>query len=124
MSLPDDPRYVAGNLPEPTAGSVMRTIAVDFDGVIHAYTKGWRGGIIYDDPVPGAREAIAKLRERGLAVVVHTACTRDPNQVMQWLLEHGIHVDAVSVLKPPAIAYIDDRAIRFTNWRDILNYFG
>ena len=29
----------------------MKTIAVDFDGVIHKYSKGWQGGEIYDEPV-------------------------------------------------------------------------
>lgn len=31
------------------------TLAVDFDGVIHSYTSGWRGArVILDPPVPGA----------------------------------------------------------------------
>jgi len=40
------------------------------------------------------------------------------------LRRHAIVVDAVSNLKPPAIAYIDDRGIRFTNWADITKYFA
>ena len=32
-------------------------ICVDFDGVIHSYTSGWKGiDVIPDDPVPGAIE--------------------------------------------------------------------
>jgi len=122
--LPNDPRYVIGELPEVTPGNVMQTVAVDFDGVIHAYTKGWCGGKIYDPPVKGAREAIKKLRERGYIVIVHTACSRPVQDVMDWLVRMGIEVDAVSNIKPPAIAYIDDRGIRFTNWVDILKYFA
>lgn len=42
---------------------VSRTIAVDFDGVIHKYSKGWQNGSIYDEPVEGAKEALLELLE-------------------------------------------------------------
>ncbi|MEO0641374.1 MAG: hypothetical protein AAFY70_16695 [Bacteroidota bacterium] len=40
-------------------------IAIDFDGVLHLYSKGWNGGEIYDPPVPGAKEAMQKLKAQG-----------------------------------------------------------
>lgn len=114
----------------------MATIAVDFDGVIHAYTKGWHDGTIYDEPLPGAFEAIRVLMEHA-AVVIHT--TRDAQQVADWLFEHGefnITWEApgavtcefwndqtrllVTSRKLPAVAYLDDRAVRFTTWDQAL----
>jgi hypothetical protein len=65
------------------------TLAVDFDGVIHTYDRGWADGSIYGDLMPGAKEALNELLEHD-AVFVHT--TREPEQVMPWLERHGFDV--------------------------------
>jgi hypothetical protein len=137
-----------------------KTVAVDFDGVIHLYSRGWFDGTIYDPPVPGTLEALAAL-QADYAVFVHT--TRNPYEVSDWLVRQGEgRIDCVTEhpgeellwrltqfppegrhwhvvgestkvseqrtfwddqtklfvtnRKLPAIAYIDDRGIRFTNW--------
>ena len=112
----------------------MSTVAVDFDGVIHTYDKGWQDGSIYGEPVPGALDAIEALMERH-AVAIFT--TRDTGQVRDWLAGHGfddIWTDLaweppfwnergallVTNRKPAAIAYIDDRGIRFADWGQAL----
>ena len=146
----------------------MAAVAVDFDGVIHGYSKGWRDGTIYDGPVPGAVDALRTLMEH-YAVFIHTS--RDPRQVMPWLerlgfvvtdedwcgrcqgqggfaepkdddpVPGGFYVEdpcqgcggrglltfwnergrlLVTSRKLPALAYVDDRGVRFTTWRDAL----
>ena len=112
------------------------TIAVDFDGVIHTYSRGWADGTIYDPPMPGALDGLRALMERD-AVFVFTA--RHPEQVADWLFERGefnvtweppgevmceFWNDRSRILvtnrKLPATAYLDDRAVRFTNWDQAL----
>ena len=96
---------------------MKQTVVFDFDGVIHSYKSGWRGAnIIPDPPVPGIGKAITDIREAGYeVVVVSTRCTEPAGYgaVRAWLMDNGIEVDAVLTEKPPAIAYIDDRAICF-----------
>lgn len=108
---------------------MAKTIAVDFDGVIHGYSKGWQDGTIYDPPLPGALEALHELMQR-YAVVVFTS--REPEAVKPWLEQFGFDVALdgnpdvqfwnyigqilVTNRKLPAVAYIDDRGIRFENW--------
>ena len=101
---------------------MKKTIAIDFDGVIHKYSKGWKDGAIYDEPVDGAKEAIEELMDKGYRVVIFTT-RRNMLEIGDWLTEFNFPNIAVTNDKPVAIAYIDDRGIRFTNWKDMLNYF-
>jgi hypothetical protein len=60
----------------------MGTVAVDFDGVIHTYEKGWQDGTIYGEFMPGAVESLSRLMSN-YAVFVHT--TRNARQVSRWI---------------------------------------
>lgn len=96
---------------------MKKTVVFDFDGVIHSYTSGWRGTTVISDPlVPGIKEAIDAIRADGYeVVVVSTRCAEACGivAVESYLRTHGIEVDDVRSTKPPAIVYIDDRAICF-----------
>lgn len=101
-----------------------RTIAIDFDGVIHGYSKGFKGSDIYDPPVEGAIDALWRLRAAGFKLVIFTSRNDTIPQVKEWCKKYLVPDDIeVTNRKPPALAYIDDRGIRFTNWIDILKYF-
>lgn len=111
---------------------MVETVSIDFDGVIHKYNRGWQDGVIYGGLMPGAWESLQQLLTK-YAIVVQTA--RDIHQTRNWLKAHGLKVIAsndirhwdvmntilVTNMKPAAIAYIDDRAIRFTNWEQTLD---
>lgn len=112
---------------------MAQTIAVDFDRVLHTYERGWADGLIYGELMPGALPALVTLMLR-YAVYVHT--TRSPRQVAAWIEEKsGRSIECVtwpwwhrgkfwnrqgvllvSNRKLPALAYVDDRAVRFESW--------
>lgn len=96
---------------------MKKTVVFDFDGVINSYSSGWRGaGVLPDPPVDGIKEAIEELRDEGYRVaVVSTRAAQKEGEKAIWsyLDRYGIKVDSVSSEKPPAICYIDDRAICF-----------
>jgi len=100
------------------------TVAVDFDGVLHGYSRGFGDGSIYDPPVPGAREAMEALREQGHKIYIFSTRSNkiyrrknniDQDEAMQdWLNAHEIPFDKIWTYgKPMADVYIDDRAIGF-----------
>lgn len=107
------------------------TIAIDFDGVIHSYTSGWKGAhIIPDLPVPGAMAFLSYLADDGTpanaAIFSARARTwRGRRAIRAWLRKHagglwhesmgtqGIESIPVTAKKPIASVYLDDRAVRF-----------
>lgn len=64
----------------------MKAIAIDFDGVIHRYSKGWQDGSIYDPVIPGAFEAIQSFIQQGYSVFIFS--TRSPRQIKRWMIEN------------------------------------
>jgi hypothetical protein len=103
-------------------------LCLDFDGVIHSYTSGWKGATnIPDDPVPGAIEFITDALMDGFDVVIHSSRARHFGGITAmklWLKSHaGSQWDTMGPslcevrfvrMKPSAIVTIDDRAITFT----------
>lgn len=99
--------------------ATKKTVVFDFDGVIHGYTSGWQGETnIPDPPVSGIEAALKDIHDAGYeVVVVSTRCAslRGRLAIESWLDMYGLdhYVDKVCKEKPPAIVYIDDRAICF-----------
>ena len=113
-------------------GKYKKTICIDFDGVIHRYSRGWQGGEVYDAPIEGTREAMKWLVSEGYKVVILTArlqpkykdTEEQKAKMVRWLKENGFflnsHYHEITNNKPSAIAYIDDQAVRFqNNWDEI-----
>lgn len=119
------------------SGREKPTICLDFDGVVHAYRKGWQGGEIYDDVTEGFFEWASKA-QTAFKLVIHSsrfAGEEGPAQLaaaMAWLrAQHatwlrgvlqadpladlGVALPAIqfSAEKPPAWLSIDDRCVRF-----------
>lgn len=105
-------------------------VGIDFDGVLHANSKGFYDGSIYDKPVDGARAALEELSKK-FVIVVYSAKARQDRMLIDgktgveliwdWLKKHKMDdfVKEVTAEKPRAIFYIDDKAIRFNgSWDD------
>lgn len=99
--------------------TLARTVAVDFDGVIHPYTNGWVTFEPEDEPpMAGIDEFFVELREKGFRIVVFsTRCEseRGLSGTKAWLEKYGLmqYIDDVTCQKPAAIAYVDDRAVPY-----------
>lgn len=99
-----------------------RVLAVDFDGTLFPF-----GYIASEpDPLPGAVEAMQRLKDHGYRLVIFTSRLSPRwlaaagyqeaemrEAVERQLRAHGIPFDEITGEKLAAEAYIDDRAIRF-----------
>ena len=85
------------------------TIAIDFDGVIHKYSKGFQGlNNAYDEPMPGVVDALHKLKTGGYRLII--VSSRPVPIIKEWLLRNNMseYFDDVSNTKHPAKYYIDE----------------
>ena len=100
---------------------------IDFDGVIHKYTE-WNNGKLNNDIIPGAQESITLLKQ-DFEIVIFTSRAINQenskqyiNDVSTRLKDHDVPFDSITAEKLPALAYIDDRGIRFeNNWGAVLS---
>lgn len=99
--------------------SSIKVIAIDFDHTIHDASRpieGRRMGL----PIEGTKEALTKLHRR-YKIIIFTIWKPENHQTIKdYMVYYKLPYDEVTNVKPNALAYIDDRAITFTNWKDIL----
>lgn len=67
-------------------------LSIDFDGVIHSYSSGWKGAhVIPDDPVPGAILALHQYLDAGFEVAIFSSRSKSVRgrwAMKRWMAEH------------------------------------
>ena len=107
------------------------TIAIDFDGVIHKNSKGFHDGTIYDEPIEGVKKGLEYLSKSHKLVIYTCKANPDrplingktgPKLIYDWLVKYELDSYIYNIVyeKPNAKYYIDDKAIRFINWKMIM----
>lgn len=102
-----------------------RTVALDFDGTLHPYTRGWQGVVPDDEPPdPGAVEFLKMCATRQWGVVIFSCRASEVDGLVgigEWIIKYGLSelVAGITHEKPIAFAYVDDRGVTFRgDWLD------
>jgi 2-hydroxy-3-keto-5-methylthiopentenyl-1-phosphate phosphatase len=103
-----------------------KTVVVDFDGTICEDNK-FPG---FGKPMPGVKEALDRLKEAGLDIVI-LSCRFDPNspkmmeeqkrKMAEWLDEHEIpytRIDEGTEGKVQGLCYVDNKALHYEGGND------
>lgn len=101
-----------------------KVICWDFDGTLHNAKFGYRDGTIYGEPTERSVFTLNNIAKAGYTQIILTS--RQPQEwimVKNWLEKHGFPEMEITNTKPKALAYIDNRAIRFTSMSDLYSYF-
>jgi FMN phosphatase YigB (HAD superfamily) len=95
--------------------------AVDFDGVIHDF-KNPVPHRRMGPPLPGAKEGLEELRRRGYELVIFTVWGDEKGQktISDFMNYYELPFDSITNIKPNAAFYLDDKAVRFTDWNEAL----
>ena len=105
-------------------------LAIDFDGVLMdrgTFNGPFDPAICLGRPVDGAAESLPRLARR-FELVVFSSRARSPegrDAIARWLDAHGLSTFFADITaeKVNALAYIDDRGVRFESWHDLLFKF-
>ncbi len=102
------------------------TIAIDLDGVVHKYSRGFHDGTLYDPPMEGVQESL-ELLSRKYRLILFTARiyvqgAEAKVQVEEWLKKYDLlkYFAKITGEKEPCLKYIDDKALAFVNWTNAI----
>ncbi len=97
----------------------MRLI-IDLDGTICTEEKTFSRSLA--KPKLDSVESIKKLKAQGHTIIIYTARHWNEYEMTdEWLKKNDIPFDQLFMGKPVGEYWIDDRAIKFSTWKEVLN---
>lgn len=102
------------------------TLGIDFDGTVAHEGKFISPSIIPYEPMEDAKEAL-ELLSKFFRIVIFSCRAIDPEgqkAIELYMAKYLLPYDVVTSVKPTAVFYIDNRAIRFETWKQVLKFLA
>lgn len=94
-------------------------IIIDLDGTICTEEKTYSRCLA--KPLEKAIESINKFYDEGNTIIIHSARSWQEFEMTEhWLKSHGVKYHQLVLGRPIGDVWIDDRAIRFDNWDNVV----
>lgn len=107
---------------------MKKILLLDFDGVCHSYTSGWKGADVIPDPPVDGLEQFLRAAAKEFQIDVFSSRTNQPGgmkAMISWFENYYPRlVEELGILfpteKPPAWITLDDRGWQFNGvWPDV-----
>ena len=94
-------------------------IVIDLDGTICTEEKQFSRSLAKVNP--GAKKALNLLKKRGFTLIIYSARTwAEYELTIDWLNKNKIPFDQLILGKPQGNYWVDDRAIKYKSWENVL----
>lgn len=96
-------------------------LSIDFDGVIHDF-KNPIPGRRMGGPILGAKESLIQIKKLGYEIIVFStwATGNGVGAICNFMNYYELPFDKITNVKQDCDYYIDDKAIEFSNWKEVL----
>ena len=93
-------------------------LIIDLDGTI--CTEELQFSRSLAKPIEGSVETLTKLKSEGHILIIYSSRTwAEYEMTIAWLKNNKVPFDQLILGKPQGDYWIDDRALRFNNWKSI-----
>jgi uncharacterized HAD superfamily protein len=93
-------------------------IIIDLDGTICSEEKTYSRSLAH--PLRGAKETVNGFFRAGHKIIIYTSRSWQEYEMTElWLKKHGFRYHQLILGKPTGELWIDDRALRFTDWKRV-----
>lgn len=95
-------------------------IIIDLDGTICTEEKTFSRSMA--KPLPNAKKSINKLYKEGYIIILYSARSwMEYEMTAKWLQKYNFKYHQLIMGKPIGDVWIDDRAIKYTDWDEIMH---
>lgn len=95
-------------------------IIIDLDGTICTEERQFSRSMAL--PLNNAVESINNLYDNGNIVIIYTSRSWQEYEMTEhWLKINGVRYNQLVMGKPIGDIWIDDRALKFDNWTDVID---
>jgi uncharacterized HAD superfamily protein len=95
-------------------------LVIDIDGTICTEEKQFSRSLA--KPIEGAVNALKEINSKGHFIILYSSRTwAEYEMTVDWLEKHEIPFDQLILGKPQGDYWIDDRAIEFLNWKQVMS---
>jgi hypothetical protein len=97
-------------------------LAIDFDGVIHDFLHPIEGRKM-GPPIINTKHHLDLLHSQGHTIIVFSVwggTTQGRQTIQKFMQYYQLPYNEITNIKPNTDFFIDDRAIHFTTWEDVI----